>query len=44
MGMIDPHRTQLTNRVQPQDPFFHMLKATALDLIPRATAILLLFR
>jgi len=44
MGMIDRHRTQPANRIQTQDPFFHILKATALDLIPRATAILLLFR
>ena len=44
MGMIDPHRTQPGNRVQTQDPLFPLLKATALNLIPRATALLLLFR
>jgi len=44
MGMIDPHRTQLANRLPKSEPLFPMLKATALNLIPRATAILLLWR
>ena len=44
MGMIDPHHTQPAKRVLTSEPFLPMLKATALNLIPRATAILLLWR
>ena len=44
MGMIGHHRTQPANRVPTPEPLFPMLKATALKLVPRATAILLLFR
>ncbi len=42
--MIDRHRTSSANRVQASEPLLHLLKATAIGLIPRATAILLLFR
>jgi len=44
MGMIGHHRTQPANRVPTSESLFPMLKATALNLIPRATAILLLWR
>jgi len=44
MGLIDRQRAQSANRVQASEPLFHVLRATALNLIPRATAILLLWR
>jgi hypothetical protein len=44
MGLIDQHLPQHASRIQTSGPLFHLLKAAALDLIPRATAILLLWR
>jgi hypothetical protein len=44
MGLINRQRTQPAKHIQTSEPLYHALKATALNLIPRATAILLLWR